>query len=136
MCCVLMFFFVNDTATTEIYTYLHTLSLHDALPIFLGHSMGGLIATLLLIEHQRDFAAAALSGPAILTPAPLSRLPVWISRLLSRHFPRAGVMKLDPTGVSRRPAGGAALTADPSVPTGNMYVGLRARTSIGTGKRV
>src|SRR3546814_14671109 len=27
-------FFCNDTATTEIYTYLHTLSLHDALPIF------------------------------------------------------------------------------------------------------
>src|SRR3546814_798210 len=28
-------FFVNDTATTEIYTYLHPLSLHDALPISL-----------------------------------------------------------------------------------------------------
>src|SRR3546814_5012911 len=28
ICC-----FFNDTATTEIYTYLHTLSLHDALPI-------------------------------------------------------------------------------------------------------
>src|SRR3546814_18119728 len=27
------FFFFTDTATTEIYTYLHTLSLHDALPI-------------------------------------------------------------------------------------------------------
>src|SRR3546814_20531317 len=27
------FFFFNDTATTEIYTCLHTLSLHDALPI-------------------------------------------------------------------------------------------------------
>src|SRR3546814_2606601 len=26
-------FFFYDTATTEIYTYLHTLSLHDALPI-------------------------------------------------------------------------------------------------------
>src|SRR3546814_11491461 len=25
----------NDTATTEIYTYIHTLSLHDALPISL-----------------------------------------------------------------------------------------------------
>src|SRR3546814_19619196 len=25
--------FFNDTATTEIYTYVHTLSLHDALPI-------------------------------------------------------------------------------------------------------
>src|SRR3546814_2726628 len=28
-----MFFFFNDTSTTEIYTYLHTLALHDALPI-------------------------------------------------------------------------------------------------------
>src|SRR3546814_19248338 len=28
-----MLFLFNDTATTEIYTYLHTLSLHDALPI-------------------------------------------------------------------------------------------------------
>src|SRR3546814_11631467 len=27
-------FFFNDTATTEIYTYLHTLSLHDALAIW------------------------------------------------------------------------------------------------------
>src|SRR3546814_17561402 len=30
---VILFFFFNATATTEIYTYLHTLSLHDALPI-------------------------------------------------------------------------------------------------------
>src|SRR6056300_2058187 len=29
----LFFFFFNDTATTEIYTNLSTLSLHDALPI-------------------------------------------------------------------------------------------------------
>src|SRR5213594_4457223 len=29
----LQFFFFNDTATTEIYTSVHTLSLHDALPI-------------------------------------------------------------------------------------------------------
>src|SRR3546814_13775750 len=28
-----MIVFFNDTATTEIYTYCHTLSLHDALPI-------------------------------------------------------------------------------------------------------
>src|SRR2546422_8375316 len=32
--CLYMFFFFNDTATTEIYT----LSLHDALPIFLAVS--------------------------------------------------------------------------------------------------
>src|SRR3546814_6634058 len=30
-----LYLFFNDTATPEIYTYLHTLSLHDALPICL-----------------------------------------------------------------------------------------------------
>src|SRR5881628_4169848 len=30
-----LFFFFNDTATTEIYTSVNTLSLHDALPISL-----------------------------------------------------------------------------------------------------
>src|SRR3546814_11763035 len=33
--CDCYYFFFNDTATTEIYTYCHTLSLHDALPICL-----------------------------------------------------------------------------------------------------
>src|ERR1039457_7704437 len=35
-----LFFFFNDTATTEIYT----LSLHDALPIFLLSPVGGTVA--------------------------------------------------------------------------------------------
>src|SRR5947209_9152736 len=34
MFCIVLFFFFNDTATTEIYT----LSLHDALPILPGAS--------------------------------------------------------------------------------------------------
>src|SRR3546814_11685361 len=35
MCCIVVTvcIFFNDTATTDIYTYVHTLSLHDALPI-------------------------------------------------------------------------------------------------------
>src|SRR5881628_794222 len=32
----MFFFFFNDTATTEIYTSVNTLSLHDALPICTG----------------------------------------------------------------------------------------------------
>src|SRR6187431_3785612 len=35
--CFIYFFFFNDTATTEIYTTVHTLSLHDALPILEEH---------------------------------------------------------------------------------------------------
>src|SRR3546814_20999318 len=37
------FFFLKVTATTEIYTYRHPLSLHDALPIYAG-SPGTLVA--------------------------------------------------------------------------------------------
>src|SRR6059058_6642854 len=33
---LVLFFFFNAPATTEIYTSLHTLSLHDALPISAG----------------------------------------------------------------------------------------------------
>src|SRR3546814_15580252 len=35
------FLFLNDTATTEIYTYCHTHSLHDALPISPQPGYGG-----------------------------------------------------------------------------------------------
>src|SRR5215467_8682870 len=38
--CFYVFFFFNDTATTEIYT----LSLHDALPISSARRVGGLLA--------------------------------------------------------------------------------------------
>src|SRR2546430_13569751 len=46
----LLFFFFNDTATTEIYT----LSLHDALPIWLGN------------RRKRGFAARG--GPSVKWP--------------------------------------------------------------------
>src|SRR3546814_13318448 len=37
---VMLYFFFNDSAYTEIYTYLHTLCLHDARPIY-GSFSGG-----------------------------------------------------------------------------------------------
>jgi len=92
----------------------------DTPRLLLGHSMGGLIATLFLIERQRAFVAAALSGPAILPAAPPSRFTVWISRFLSRFFPRLGVLSLDANGVSRDPAVVAAYLADPLVYTGKI----------------
>lgn len=92
----------------------------DTPRLLLGHSMGGLIATLLLIERQDAFAAAALSGPAILPATPPSRFTVWISRFLSRFLPRLGVLSLDANGVSRDPAVVAAYLADPLVYTGKI----------------
>lgn len=92
----------------------------DTPRLLLGHSMGGLIATLFLIERQQAFAAAALSGPAIVPAAPPSRFTVWISRFLSRFFPRLGVLSLDAGGVSRDPAVVAAYLADPLVYNGKI----------------
>lgn len=92
----------------------------DTPRLLLGHSMGGLIATLFLIERQWAFVAAALSGPAIGPGAPPSRFTVWISRFLSRFFPRLGVLALDANGVSRDPAVVAAYRADPLVYTGKI----------------
>lgn len=88
--------------------------------LLLGHSMGGLIATLFLVERQQAFVAAALSGPAILPAEPPSRFTVWISRFLSRFFPRLGVLSLDASGVSRDPAVVDAYRADPLVYGGKI----------------
>ena len=43
---VVVFFFFNDTATTEIYT----LSLHDALPIYQEHNLGTLLAYFFVVH--------------------------------------------------------------------------------------
>src|SRR3546814_17253055 len=51
-CVFMLFFFFNDTATTEIYTYGHTLSLHDALPI----------STQTFAEWQAGFRKQALTA--------------------------------------------------------------------------
>src|SRR3546814_2425000 len=64
-----LFFFVDDAATTEIYTYRHTLSLHDALPIFqppiptyrliVRHSCGDVSGTVQSATRRRTAAASS-----------------------------------------------------------------------------
>src|SRR3712207_3460148 len=62
MCIV--FFFFNDTATTEIYT----LSLHDALPIFAvgAEEVGGLPVALIGLEEGRAPAPGVVPAAGVL----------------------------------------------------------------------
>jgi alpha-beta hydrolase superfamily lysophospholipase len=100
---------------------------HGDCPRFLiGHSMGGLIAAAHLLTHQAHYAGAILSGPAIKVAEAPSWLLTQVSRLLSRFLPRAGVLALDASGVSRDPAVVAAYRADPLVYTGKMSARLAA----------
>src|SRR3546814_12353997 len=64
-----VFFFFNDTAATEIYTYGHTLSLHDALPIFLvGRCLADELAMLAhvpaVVGGVHDVGVVELAGLA------------------------------------------------------------------------
>src|SRR5690349_23368943 len=70
----LLFFFFNDTATTEIYT----LSLHDALPIC--HALGVRVRVLELPQALREHPQA----DAVL-PADLERSEEHTSELQSRR---------------------------------------------------
>src|SRR5213075_2715605 len=81
------FFFFNDTATTEIYTTRHTLSLHDALPILLCIAMilGG--AALITLPGLRG-GTIDLRGLFWAIPSPLIySLYLAINSRLLRHYP-------------------------------------------------
>lgn len=93
----------------------------DDLPlVLLGHSMGGLISVHELIAHQHRYAAAAISGPAIVPTDDPSPVMLMLSGLLSKFTPRIGVIPPLADAISRDPAVVAAYKADPLVYQGKM----------------
>src|SRR3546814_303012 len=59
------FFFFNVTATTEIYPYLHTISLHDAFPILIGGVVEGYVANTTPKndpEHRPEYEVVEILG--------------------------------------------------------------------------
>jgi alpha-beta hydrolase superfamily lysophospholipase len=73
-------------------------------PIYLlGHSLGGLIGSYYLLDHQADFKGAIISAPSIKVSQSISRVTITMSKILSAIAPKAGVLALDATGISRDP---------------------------------
>lgn len=92
--------------------------------VLFGHSMGGLIATNYLIDHENEVDEAILSAPAIASTGEPS---VWLKLkvgLLHRVRPRATFRKLDPAGISRDPDVVQDYSNDPLVHKGPMTIGL------------
>ena len=118
--------FEDYTATLAIY-YDMVKGWQTGKPIFLlGHSMGGLIATRYLIDHQADFKGAVISAPAIKVSDSISRATIIIGKILSVLAPKAGVLALNARNVSRDPEVVTAYLNDPLVFHGKTPARLAA----------
>jgi acylglycerol lipase len=96
-------------------------------PIFLvGHSMGGLISAVYLLDHQTGLNGAIISGPSVKIPGNVSPVTVFIGKMLVALMPRLGLLKTAPKGVSRDPAVVQAYMDDPLVYKGKTTVRLAA----------
>ena len=96
-------------------------------PIFLvGHSMGGLISAVYLLDHQAELAGAVLSGAAVKVPNNITPAILLVGKMLSALIPRYGLIGLDVDGVCRDPVVVQAYVSDPLVHTGKTTARLAA----------
>jgi alpha-beta hydrolase superfamily lysophospholipase len=96
-------------------------------PIFIyGHSMGGLITTLYLLDHQADFKGAILSAAAAKVPDNITPLTVTLGKILASITPRVGMIQLDTNYLSHDKTVVETYNSDPLVFHGKMPVRLSA----------
>ena len=92
--------------------------------VLLGHSMGGLIAADFLLQHQKEFAAAVLTGAAIQSPQRPPGIVLFINKMLAAVMPQLGVLRMDASGISRDPQVVSDYENDPLVYRGKTTAGL------------
>lgn len=100
---------------------------HPEMPVFLiGHSMGGLISAVYLLEHQSEITGAVLTGPSVKVSDNTSPITIFFGKMFSALIPKLGVIQLEAEGISRDPAVVAAYVNDPMVYTGKIPARLAA----------
>jgi len=96
-------------------------------PVFLvGHSMGGLIGAVYLLDYQAELTGAVLSGPAVKVHDTVSPAFIFVGKLISVLMPKLGLIGLEAEGVSRDPAVVQAYVNDPLVCRGKVTARLSA----------
>ena len=96
-------------------------------PIFMvGHSMGGLISSIYLLDNQNELSGAVLSGPSVKVPDNISSVTILAGKLFSTLMPKLGLLALEADGVSRDPEVVKAYVNDPLVYTGKITARLAA----------
>lgn len=112
----------------DINLYLDKIKqLQPGSPIFLiGHSMGGLIGALLLIDYPDQFAGAVLSGSVVQVPDDVSPLFISLGKFISLVLPKLRLLKIDLSGLSRNPDVVQAYKDDPLVNSGKFTARISA----------
>jgi alpha-beta hydrolase superfamily lysophospholipase len=114
-----------DDWITDLDSYIDDVLVDAPRPRFLlGHSLGGLIATVYALRHQASLDGLILSSPSVMPPREMSPAALRAGRLLSRWAANLPVVGLRLDAVSRDPAVVRAYRDDPLVHLGKM----RART--------
>jgi alpha-beta hydrolase superfamily lysophospholipase len=114
-----------DDWIVDLDSYIRRVLVDAPRPRFLlGHSLGGLIATVYALQHSELLDGLVLSSPSVLPPAKVSKATVRTGRLLSRVAANLPVLALRLDAVSRDPEVVQAYRDDPLVHLGKV----RART--------
>jgi alpha-beta hydrolase superfamily lysophospholipase len=104
--------FADYTDTLTIYYDMIKGWQGDRSVFLLGHSMGGLIGSYYLLDHQAKFRGAVLSAPCIKVADDVSPATLLMGRILSVVAPKAGLVAVDADGISRDPEVVAAYKND------------------------
>jgi acylglycerol lipase len=118
--------FGDYTTTLQMYVERVRGWQPDKQIFLIGHSMGGLIATAYLLDHQAQFAGAVLSGPAVKVPDDVSPLTIFVGQALAAAVPRFALLGLETGAISRDPAVVQAYVNDPLVYNGKATARLAA----------
>lgn len=118
--------FEDYTDTLQVFYKLVTGWQAGKPVIIYGHSMGGLITSLYLLDHQNDFKAAVISAAAAKIPANITPTTVQLARILAVIAPKMGMIGLDTSYLSHDKVVVDSYNSDPQVFHGKMPVRLSA----------
>lgn len=103
--------------------------------LLMGHSMGGAVASLFVMNRRPELRGLVLTAPALEPNESVSPILIRLSGFISRFFPRAPVTKVDVKSLSHLPAVVEAARKDPlsnerPAPARTGYEILRAKRRI------
>ena len=123
--------------TDTLHTYVDMVQgWQPGIPVFLvGHSMGGLITAIYLLDHRSDLAGAVFSGPSVAVAESATPITLFMARARSVLAPKAGLIALEAETISRDKDVVRAYEEDPLVYRGKITARLWAEM-LKAGQRV